>query len=123
MGKVIGWWVMPALLAAVACGDETVACTAEIRTAVIVNVSSPHGLPVSAVTAAQVSEQPCEGGPTNVAGFDYRYICNEQGEGVYKVRVKSDALTWTQRTSLTTDGCHVDGEKTLDFVLDPATAD
>ena len=123
MGKVVNGWVVFAGFALVACGDETRTCTTELRTAVIVNVSSPDGLPVSAVTSALLGEQPCEGGPTKVAGFDYRYLCYEQGEGVYKVRVKSDALTWTQRASLGSDGCHVDGEKTLNFVLDPATAD
>lgn len=118
----MGWWIVVAFLALVGCGDEKT-CTAELRTAVAVHVASPQGLPVSSVTAARLSEHPCEGGSTRTTAFDYRYDCYEQGEGVYTVRVKSEALTWTKQVAVSSDGCHVDTTQTLDFTLDPATAD
>jgi hypothetical protein len=78
---------------------------------------------VDAVTATNLNEEPCEALFTGDAGADEEYTCYEQGGGPYTVRVRSGSMTWTKAVSVNADACHVTEQKTLVFVLDPATAD
>ena len=104
------------------CGSSNM-CTADLRTAVRVHISSPDGLPVSAVTVSNHGEQPCETFASADASSDLEYDCYEQGGGIYTVHVESGSMTWTKSVSIAADSCHVTEQKTLEFVLDPATAD
>ena len=78
-----------------ACAD--IVCTAEIRPAAEVEVSSPEGLAVMAVTASNLSEKPCDGSSPVDPTATAHYECLEQGEGTYTIRAKSGSRTWTQR--------------------------
>jgi hypothetical protein len=126
-----GTLVLVQLLALHACAtDQVITCTDELRSAVVVHVSSPGGLAVDGVSAMREGgAHECESSlfydaGSNDAGAVQSYTCWEQGGGTYVVRVKSGASTWTKRVEIDTDGCfHVTEQKTLNFVLDPKTAD
>jgi hypothetical protein len=106
-----------------ACSDETT-CTLENRLAITVQVESPQGLPVDSVTATRRREQACESQATSQdASGPGSYECGEQGGGTYTVRVTSGELQWTQRVDISADECHTTEHQTLEFVLDPDTAD
>lgn len=118
--------IVLALGSAGCASDDSVTCTLELRSPITVEVTSPEGRPIDAVTAERRHEAECDGsvlserdgGPTQAA-----YWCYEQGGGTYVVRVKSGDLTWTQRTHVTANECHTTSSATLSFVLDPDTAD
>ena len=105
-----------------ACSD-TVDCTADLRAAAAVEVSSPEGIAVMAVTASNQSEQPCDGNSPVDPTATAHYQCWEQGGGAYTIRAKSGSQTWTQRVELQSDKCHVVNPATVKFVLTAATAD
>jgi hypothetical protein len=113
-------------LAVVGCGgdDEGGAlCTLELRLPIAVRVSSPQGLPIDTVTARNREIEQCSSFGFEDAGDDRVFHCAEQGGGKYVVRVASGELAWSQSVDLTADACHVSDSATLEFVLDPATAD
>ena len=106
-----------------ACSSSEKSCTTELRTAVSVQIESPEGLPISAVTAENMDELACSSfTPTQDAGY-VGYDCYEQGPGVYTVRVKSGTMTWSQSVSIAGNDCHVTEHKTLQFVQEASTAD
>jgi hypothetical protein len=105
-------------VAVAACGDDTYSCTTELRTAVVVKVSSDEGLDVDRVTAGRRVQNEC-----HLLGVD-TYNCFEQGGGKYVVRVFSGSLTWTRTVSVDADRCHVDyPPEELAIELEAATAD
>jgi len=111
-------WILPA------CSDTI--CSADLRTAVTVEVSSPEEeLPFSSVTASHQREEPCDGRPPEVAGARVTYYCYEQGPGdrTYTVRVKNRTLTWTKEVAVPSDECGVTETKTVAFDLRASTAD
>lgn len=112
-----------AVVAAVLAACDPVYCTAELRTAVAVHVSSSSGLEPDSVTAERLSEQSCTSYPVSDAGDDGHFVCHEQGAGIYTVRVTSGSLTWTQTVDVEADECHTTEVEELHFELDPATAD
>lgn len=110
-------------LASSACSSTSEkSCTLELRTAVRVQIESPGGLPISAVTAEHGDETECELS-SNQDAARVEYLCYERGPGLYTVHVKSGAMTWTQAVDVPGDECHVSELKTLVFVLESSTAD
>jgi hypothetical protein len=107
--------------------EAEVPCTDELRTAVIVSVRSPQGLPTDDVTATRgKATTECTSWPLDTvdAGADSAmYFCSEQGGGTYRVRVTSGDLTWTQSVDVEADVCHVRKAVEVEFVLDPEQAD
>jgi hypothetical protein len=103
-------------------GDE-IHCTMDLRVAVVVQISSPTGDPVTAVTAFNRTERPCRSYPRDRATPPTEYFCHEQGGGRYIVRVRTGKGTWTQTVSVGADECHVSDQVTVAFWLDPTIAD
>jgi hypothetical protein len=98
-------------------------CTLELRIAVHVRISSPTGVPVTAVTAFNEIERPCKLSSWPDEASPSYYYCTEQGGGRYAIRVRSGSMTWTKVVSVDADECHVTGAETAVFWLDPAIAD
>ena len=118
--------------------DDTVECTMELRMPISVRVLSPEGLPIDGVTATLRSENTCFSlftlgncfssdacfsSDIDASSEANRFHCSEQGEGEYKVSVKSGDLTWTQSIYIEADECHTIENKELLFSLDPSEAD
>jgi hypothetical protein len=98
-------------------------CTQELRIAVHVRISSPTGLPATAVTAFNEAERTCKMSSSPDETVPAVYYCTEQGGGRYVVRVRSGSMTWTQVVSVDADECHVTGAETVAFWLDPTISD
>jgi hypothetical protein len=111
------------VLTVVACADEP--CPPILFTAVRVHVTSSAGLEPDSVTASQGIKSECHRLPPegDVAGVDATFACHEMRDELYVIQVTSGSLTWTQSTTVASDGCHVAEAKELEFELDPATAD
>jgi hypothetical protein len=112
-----------------ACRTEQLACTTELRIAVVVGVSSPHGLAIDAVTATNHHTRECEADAparNDLGKIDssaaVQYQCGEDGGGTYAVSVGSGSLTWTQKVHVNADACHTTEMKMLTFVLEPRMA-
>lgn len=116
--------------------ESTTVCTRELRYPITVEVSSPFGLEVDSVTAkSSTGTGECEGagldGPggapvpaVDVDGGVLTYRCAERGAGSYLVTVHSGELSWSKLSRyFARDGCHPKGHQTLEFLLDPDTAD
>jgi hypothetical protein len=116
-----GWLELAVLvLAAVAFGcDVGTSCTLDLRTAVIVRVTT-NGQPIDAVTASRRGvEAPCMSlpvfdVPTAGAGGSPQLLifsCSEQSPGRYGIRVRSGDRTFTQIVEVEPDEqqpeCHV----------------
>ena len=99
------------------------ACTAELRAPMGVSVSSPQGLPIDSVTAECNSEMACVHKSRYDSDDSVFYSCFEDGGGTYTVTVRSGDLAWTQKVDIKANECHTTEGKSLDFVLDPNTAD
>jgi hypothetical protein len=100
-------------------------CTDEARPAILVAVAHPDGLTVDSVKVMHGSEKHCylASAPR---GYDAgeadgpdaaQYLCLEQGQGTYVVRVTSGKRTWTQSVEITGDECHVTNVAKLTFEL------
>jgi len=104
-------------------GRKPVACSDVLKLIIAVRVSSPHGLPVSSVSATnRDSGAPgwlCDVFPE----FPSAYLCAEQGRGHYVIQVTSGKRSWTKTVDLPGDECHATSGADLELVLDPATAD
>jgi len=97
--------------AVIACGDDdTESCTTEIRTAVIVEVSAPSGVPIDGVTVEETEERECGMSDEPAGDGSKTFTCAEQAPGTYVVRIHSGSMTWTRKLELAADPdnpCHV----------------
>ncbi|HET9933294.1 MAG TPA: hypothetical protein VFQ35_21465 [Polyangiaceae bacterium] len=111
------------VIAASGCSSTEKVCTLQLLTAVRVRIESLDGLPITDVRLTSPAQQNCFENSAGATDTSVEYDCYEQGGGIYTVRVTSGTMTWTQSVSVAADECHVTEQKTLQFVLDSASAD